>query len=318
MEFCLSQEANQFIAHYSEIPKYSDVFDIIDDIILSRHLETSGGLLIGPPGAGKTTLCRQYIKTRAFKSNLCDREFGLYVESPGSSITELLTEILRALDDIAPEKGTIAAKQHRIITLINNLDIKVVFLDEIQVVLPSSRLLPTAKILKIIKELVNKTNSAWVLAGIPESAQILSIDAQISERFTKTFTLAPFSMFDNESTLDFFEYLIDILNNIKRKMPFFSCLNDSFTDDGFEYKAGINYDNLLRFLLATKGKPRKIRQLLSECIHNTEQSEKINLPIMAELFERVFSTEFNKSKLNPFRASINDVKKLLIKENLYA
>ena len=318
MQFCLSQEASQFIAHYSEIPKYSDVFDDIDGVILSRHMETSGALLIGPPGAGKTTLCRQYIKTRASASNVSEREFGLYVESPGSSITELLTEILRALDDIAPEKGTIAAKQHRIITLINNLDIKVVFLDEIQVVLPSSRLLPTAKILKIIKELVNKTNCAWVLAGVPESAQILAIDAQISERFTKTFTLSSFCMLDNENTLDFFEYLIDILGNIKRKMPFFSCLNDSFTDDGFEYKTGINYENLLRFLLATKGKPRKIRQLLSECIHNTEPSEKINLKILAELFERVFSTEFNKSNLNPFLASINIVKKQLVKERLYA
>ena len=318
MQFSLSPESYRFIDYYSDIPKYSDVFLEIDDVISSRHLETCGGLLIGVPGTGKTRLCKRYIETRANASKLSTREFGIYVESPGSSITELLTEILRALDDIAPDKGTIASKQHRIITLINNLDIKVVFLDEIQVVLPASRLLPTAKILKIIKELVNKTNCAWVLSGIPESAQILAIDAQISERFTKTFTLTSFCMLNNESTLDFFEYLIDILIKIERKMPFFSCLNDSITEDGFEYKTDINYDNLLRFLLATKGKPRQIRQLLSECIHNTRPSQNINLQILAELFERVFSTEYNKTGANPFRSSIKEVKKHLIKESLYA
>jgi predicted AAA+ superfamily ATPase len=318
LQFSLSKESYQFIDYYSDIPKYSDVFLEIDEVILSRHIETCGALLIGPPGSGKTTLCRQYIKTRATASNLSEREFGLYVESPGSSITELLTEILRALHDIAPEKGTIASKQHRIITLINNLDIKVVFLDEIQVVLPASRLLPTAKILKIIKGLVNKTNCAWVLSGVPESAQILAIDAQVSDRFTRTFALTSFSMIDIESTLEFFEYLIDVLKKVERKMSFFSCLNDSIDENDFVTKTDIDSDNLLRFLLATGGKPRKIRQLLCECIHNTKPTQKINLPMMAELFERVFSTEFNKSRQNPFLTSIKNVKKQLVKERLYA
>lgn len=310
-----SSDTQQFSAHYALVPKFQTLFDEVDTTINSRRTETSGVLIMGPPGGGKSTFCRKYIEQKTEEHANFQ---SIYVEACGTSVTQLLVSILMKLGDPKPEHGTNAAKQHRIITLINNRKIAVIFVDEIQDVLPAKKLLPTNKILTIIKEFINKTNAAWVLVGTTDAYELLRIDEQLSERFTRTLELTDFSMNGRIETEYFIQYLLDILPQTKRRATYFSCINQFINQGQFAYSTDVNVNNLLRFLLATHGKPRRIRKLLTECIEVTSSLAPITKELLTDRFASAFSTQLKQLGGNPFSAQINWVKEQLRRENLYA
>jgi len=315
----MSDEALNFKEFYSLIDKFHRPMQTILRTIKYRHQETSGTLVLGHPGCGKSFFAEKILKDYAEKSMPDkDRCFGIYVETSGCGLNELYREILTKLGDIDPGYGRIADKHRRIIHLVNKLDVKVVFLDEIQVMLPTSGLLPTSKFVKQLKEMVNKTNCAWVLLGVPDAADIVAVDTQLADRFPRVVCLESFSCAGENKVLDFMEYLFDLLANFPRKMPYFKCLNESINDDGYSYKSEVNYDNLLRLCLASQGRPRRIRDLFVDCIENTSSDEKVTKATFESAYVNCYSNNTDKQLGNPFLMPIKEVKKCLIKDGLYA
>lgn len=314
----LSSDATAFSQAYVLIDKYTEARNSILSLIKYRCNETCGAILLAPSGCGKTTLVKKLLADYQEQSvPEQDKRFGIYVETPGSGISDLLRQLLFELGDNKPEYGTHGGKLKRIIDLVNNLNVKVVFLDEIQSMLPSSKLLPTSKSMKLIKELTNKTNCAWVLMGVPDAASIADVDPQLSDRFSRVICLDAFACNDDKNTLDFMEYLYDLLASFPRRAPFFKFMNELLTEDGFKLNAEIDSSNLLRFCLATKGKPRHIRTLLLEAIESTRPGEAVTKKVMAKAYQTCFQRAHDKKSKNPFDASIKKVKEELMKEGLY-
>ncbi|WNC72017.1 TniB family NTP-binding protein [Thalassotalea psychrophila] len=316
--FELKPETIAFKKRYSMVERYQTPISLIENTIKYRELETSGLMIVALSGSGKSRMTEYVRESNEYP--YCahkDHKFGIYVEAPGTSMSGFLTAILTALGDPKPSFGDLDSQKSRIITLIGELDVKVVFLDEIQVILPSSGLLPTSKVVKILKELINKTSAAWVLMGTPEAAELIEVDTQLKDRFNRLVTIPAFGCCSNEDALDFIEYLFDILESFPRKLPYFTCLNESLVEGEICYIDSVNYDNLLRFCLATNGKARGIANLLMECVEQTAENKAVTRSVLSSAFNSRFKNDAN-VEIDPFTASIKKVKDELKKRGLYA
>jgi len=317
-DYALKPETVLFQKKYSYMEKYQTPISLIENTIKYRHLETSGMMLVGQSGVGKSRLVEHLLETNVLPhNNVKDSKFGIYVEAPGTSMGGFLRKILTALGDPKPSFGDLDEKQSRIITLIEELEVKVIFIDEIQVVLPSSGLLPTSKVVKILKELINNTSAAWILMGSPEAADLIEVDTQLKDRFNRLVTIPVFSCNSNDEIISFIEYLFDIFEGFPRKISYFSCLNDSLQDGELCYVDTVNYDNLLRFCLATKGKARAITNLLMECLEQTSENNRITTTVLCNAWMARFQND-NDAEVNPFSGSMKNIKIELKKRGLYA
>ncbi|MDN3653430.1 TniB family NTP-binding protein [Thalassotalea ponticola] len=311
----LNSVARQIAETYCRTGKYLKAEQSVLHTMKYRDSERGGAILLGESGIGKTTFAKTFLSQHAEASlSEHDNKFGIYVEVPGGNLKVLYGQILQELGDIAPEKGTAADKKTRIIKLINEMDVKVVFVDEVQEVLPSTKLLPTSAFVKDFKEIANNTNCAWILCGTPNAMAIKDVDKQLASRLPKTILLPVFSFKTQEDKLEYLEFLFEFFEHLPVAAPYFKCLNESITDEGFSYFCNVNYDNLLRMLLATDGCLRPFMTLMQDCLDRLEDGEKITKSTLVEAYDECFEGE----ELNPFSASISKVKKLLIQRGLYA
>ncbi len=325
MRSCISatSEASQFKQHYSYVDKFDSIMQAITDNIDYRHGEDCGIIIAGESGTGKSTLSKRFLLDHSGKdTDEIDSIFGIYVEICGSGFDALYEDMLEQLHCKDHRLGSVASKKRRVIELINALDVRVVFIDEAQEGLPGA-VLPSSGYIKLLKEFTNKTNASWVLLGPEKVKRIADIDEQMSERFTQVLTLEAFNCKGNENTEVFMEYIIELLGVLGRRAPFFKCLHESMNEEGtdFEYKDDVDYENLLRFLLATKGRSRRIARLLTDCIDHTAPTEKITKALLAQLYEKKYRNDVevdNQEWFNPFTASKAKVIAKLRQRGLYA
>tara|TARA_B110000211_G_scaffold57467_1_gene64239 strand:+ start:9400 stop:10383 length:984 start_codon:yes stop_codon:yes gene_type:complete len=313
----------KFKQHYSYVDKFDSIMTAIADNIRYRFGEDCGIIVAGESGTGKTTLSKRFLQDNCEKdSEEKDGVFGIYVEICGSGFEALYEDMLEQLHCKNPKLGSVASKKRRVIELINALDVKVVFIDEAQEGLPGA-VLPSSGYIKLLKEFTNKTNASWVLLGPEKVKSIADIDEQMSERFTRTLTLKAFDCRGNENTEELMEFIIGLLVKLPRKVPFFQCLLDSMNETGsdFEYKDNVDYENLFRFLLATKGRARRIARLLSDCIDDTCTHEKITANVLAKTYEKKYRNDIesiNHGWINPFKLPKSKVIEQLKLWGLYA
>ncbi|WP_105253555.1 TniB family NTP-binding protein [Pseudoalteromonas sp. T1lg75] len=311
----VSHDANNLAKLYCMSGKYKAAEKSLLHTIKYRSFETGGALLLGEPGIGKTSLAKKFLEEH-HQDPLPEHNnvFGIYVEVPGGTLNGLHSEILRALGDENFNEGKLDQKKRRIIKLVNAMDVKVIFLDEVQVALPSSGVMPSSKFIKDIKELINGTRCSWVLCGTPEARDIRDVDEQLKSRFPKVIELDNFSFKGYDNKVDFIAILFDFLSTMPRKFPLFKCLNDSLVDEGIGYFKEVDYSNVLRLLCATNGSLRRLKLILMDCLERTDIDDELTKEIFAEAYAECFQGE----AINPFTADMGTVKKLLIARDLYA
>ncbi|TRX55165.1 AAA family ATPase [Thalassomonas sp. M1454] len=313
----MKPETEEFKKHYCYVDKFNVPMSIIENTVKYREYETGGMMILAPSGSGKSSIASKFIEDNKFKpvSNR-DIKFGIYVEASGCSLDEFLTEILRQLSDPKPSYGNMGPKVSRIISLIDSLNVRVVFLDEIQVILPTTGIYPNSKVVKILKELVNKTSAAWVLIGDPSARSIIDIDSQIRERFGLIHNLEPFNCKSDEDVYELLEYTFELLRKYPRKSSYFRVLNN-YLDEGVKpIKSNRHEDHLYRFCLATLGKPRLMRDLLCEAIELTDEDAQVTNRILQNAWTRRVGERSGLS-FNPFVASMEKVKIEMTARNLY-
>ena len=294
----------------------------ITEVIDNRFDDDCGLIISGGAGAGKTVLAKRFLKDNAEPdTDEKDGAFGIFVEIGVNGFQALYTDMLKQLHCKDEGFKSVGAKKKRVIELINELDVKVAFIDEAQEGLPGA-VLPTSSYIRLLKEFTNKTNCSWVLLGPKKVLEIADVDEQMGERFPTVLSLKAFNCNSNEDTEELMEYLFALLPHTHRKATYFDCLNMSLTESGddFEYKDNVNYNNLLRFLLATRGKPRRIARLLMDSIKSTKPEGFISLELLANTFKNKYLTDKDKrgNWFNPFKAPMTKVIEELKEWGLYA
>ena len=152
-------------------------------------------IVTGLQGVGKTTLYESYAE----RYPRVETDEGTIVPCltamipVPATVSGLVSEILDALGDPAPELGNIPNRTLRLRRLLKNCKTEIIFLDEFQHVIDRDLervLKTTADWLKI---LLNNTRIPVVLLGMPSCTIILEANPQLRRRFSIRRQLMPFA-----------------------------------------------------------------------------------------------------------------------------
>lgn len=165
-----------------------------------KSVRMRGLMLIGETNIGKTSLIQEFIDQNTDLSDKSHEWDFLYVEAPENpSIKALYIEILSACR-VTAIWGTTEQLKQRVITCLRELDVRMLFIDEIHNLLTaqSNRVLVQCR--NAFKGLSNRLQIPIVLIGTKEAKQVISGDPQVRNRYP-VFELLPFENDDDFETL---------------------------------------------------------------------------------------------------------------------
>lgn len=180
--------------------------------------EPQGLLLVGPTGAGKTTLSRSYAQRypiRYTPTGMVLPVLSATIPTPASE-KNLATALLYALGDPLAGRNTTGVMTQRLIKLLRDCHVELVMLDELQhfVDRDNRKVLQNAS--NWLKMVIKEANVSCVLIGLEgEAEQVVSINPQLSRLFGDPLVLAPFSWDENQpQTIDEFRRLLADLEEV--------------------------------------------------------------------------------------------------------
>ncbi|MCX7207915.1 MAG: TniB family NTP-binding protein [Proteobacteria bacterium] len=203
----------QFISTPQAEKIFGRINEVLEDTLRSRA--SKGLLIVGVSGTGKTTLAREFENERFPNGRVSGKYCPLlYVEMPSSPTKKnLATAVLTALGDpFASSRGHSAeAKFSRIVTLLKNLNVQILILDEAQHLVDYKRG-NEYEAADWIKSLMNETAIAVVLLGLPRTQNLLRANEQLRRRFSANVQYERF-IYSGQSANDF-AHLIHSISQI--------------------------------------------------------------------------------------------------------
>lgn len=151
----------------------------------------TGLTLVGPTNNGKTTIVREFIRANKHQDSEPEaerHEFLLVQTPPVPSVSLLYSEILRSVNDLKADKGTTGQKLSRVLHILPELRLRMLFLDEIHNVLAGSPK-QSEGFLNTLKFLSNHLQIPVVLIGTEAASHVIRTDAQVLNRYPP-YTLA--------------------------------------------------------------------------------------------------------------------------------
>lgn len=187
-------------------------------------------LLVGPTGAGKTTLTDSYARQFAptvTETGLIMPVLKATIPSP-ATVKNLVIALLAALGDPRASSGTIGGMTERLKKFIGECGVELLILDELQhfVDQESQKVLLTVS--NWLKTLIKETKVACVLVGLEgEAEQVVDANPQLARLFGDPRSLAPFRWDETlpATTTEFRTFLMQLERLLPLREP--SHLSDS-------------------------------------------------------------------------------------------
>jgi hypothetical protein len=245
-------------------------------------------LITGSTGAGKTTLCREYVgrfPRRPSKAGITVPVLSASIPVP-ATVKSLVTRLLFALGDPLADRGTVVNQTMRLHRLIGECQVEIILLDEFQHFIDrdSNHILLTVS--NWLKELLNETNIPMILIGMPYSDVILQSNAQLERRFQMREQLSPFGYADPAQQTEFRTFL----RYLDEALPLAESSHLSDVETAF------------RIFCATGGAIGHVMKLIRRAavLAVTGGMNKLDLELLAEVYDERFSA--SRTDPNPFRA----------------
>lgn len=156
-----------------------------------RHLR-----LLGQTGVGKTFVLLQYVDEHPQVQG-SDRTVVpvLFVPIPSApTLKGLYQAILKALGVDGAVTNNLESLRHRVITLIRNLHVELLLLDELNHLVDRGKRRSHEAVADGIKQLVDSIGIPTIFAGALRSKRLFDANAQLRSRVTATHTLRPFDL----------------------------------------------------------------------------------------------------------------------------
>jgi Bacterial TniB protein len=188
------QALKLFDEEYIPFPPFDKAMKSIEES-LSMYRETGiaeCSLVYGEAGAGKSTLC-QTVVHRHPRYSQPERDIlpvvAIKIPAAGT-ISSVADELLLALGDPTPNRGTISAKTMRVVILCRACKVELLLLDEAQHIYDRGAAATHYKVGDWFKGLIDQLGVPVVLLGLPPLRQLLQVNEQLRRRFGKRMSLA--------------------------------------------------------------------------------------------------------------------------------
>jgi hypothetical protein len=169
-------------------------------------------LLVGPTGAGKTTLISSYVDQHPSvitETGMIKPILVATIPAP-ATVKNLVIALLDALGDPRATRGTVGGMTIRLKQFMADCQVELLVLDELQhfVDRDSQEVLRTVS--DWLKTLIKDTKVACVLVGLNgEAEQVVGANQQLARLFGDPFILSPFEWKENQTeTIDEFRTFV--------------------------------------------------------------------------------------------------------------
>jgi hypothetical protein len=201
-------------AKYGELMKECEVVHG-----LSRKVRRPGCLVIyGESGCGKTTLCQEFEAARPTARLSLDKDIVPVlnvVMPPKPTLKAVAGQILMKLGDPGWKSGTFDQMAERIIKLMNELAVEIVFLDEAQNLVDMTGAVTEYGVTTFLMQLTDAVNIPFIAMGIDRCCEMFSGNEMLRRRFN---TQLEFAQYDFNRADDRTEW-IKALTAFADKLP---------------------------------------------------------------------------------------------------
>jgi len=281
---------NQFVETSQSEHTRARIVEVHADTLRSR---TSKGLLIlGPSGAGKTTLIADCINTMFKERDVPGQKLtALHVDMPNSpSKKSLASALLEKLNDpfAMARSHSAEAKFLRVVILLKNLGVEILIIDEAQHVIDSGRS-SAYEAADWIKDLMNRLQITVLLIGLKRTEGLLRANEQLRRRFSASVVYDRYSI-DSADRYSQFGALVHAIHGI---LPVATI---EFGDD----------EVMLRLYHATYGLMDYVMKILDRAVWLVQSKglEGIDLSVLASAFRDEVWSLVPDSR-NPFMPEFN-------------
>lgn len=256
----------------------------------SKTIGFAEGLFItGLSGTGKTTLIDYYMaKNQGVEEPDRTTRPILVVETPSAPTAKNLAETIQIALAGNIAKGTTEFQTNRIFTLLKELKVELLIIEEIQHFVDRKRIAEMARVTDWLKTFINKAQIPVVLFGLPRSLQMLQLNEQLRRRFSARCFLRPFGFNDSVQQRGFRA----VLKVLEEGLPY-KCEASMY---GFPMASRLHY--------ASNGLFDYMAKIIDGAVEITEGSG--SDVITPAAFEQAFlDTVWNDapSELNPFSST---------------
>jgi DNA polymerase III delta prime subunit len=259
-------------------------------------------LLVGPPGAGKTTLAASYARKypAIFTETVTLRPVVMATTPSTANVNNLIMVLLEALGDPGATKGTIGAKERRLVKFFKELcKVELLILDELQHFFDrdNQRLLYNAS--NWLKTFVKETRVSCLFIGLQDDAEeVVNSNPQLARLFGDPYVLAPFE-WDETRPDKTKEVYRDFLRETEKLLPL------------KEPSHLAQYDTALRCFAASGGivsyQMKLVRAATSLALER--RRERLDLDLLSEAFIEELAPE-RRGIPNPFKGALPDLEEI--------
>lgn len=278
-----------------EVFVYYPRFKMILDSIQECHSQCKGSnepeclFVKGDTGTGKTTLYTTYAANYP-RSSTSEGSIVPVLDAivpAGATVKGVASKLLRSLGDPEPYRGTRDTMTIRLLNLMKDCEVELIFLDELNHFFDrdSDKLLKTVS--DWLKEIIIESKIPIVAFGLPTAEGVLGaeVNPQLSRRFSHRVSLDPFRWSDDNGIefrklLAKFEYGIPLSEK--------SCL---FTDE-MAYRFYYASDGIIAYVV------KLIRNGTRLALKRGR--EKLDLDVLGQAFDTYVKQDKPKKKYNPF------------------
>lgn len=190
-----------------ESERYLLTMGWLEDCLLEANTghEATTGLLYGPPGVGKSTALRRFLKKygKAYETREGTKRTVIRVVTPSNpNLGTFFDAMLNALGVGQVLGGKNADKKSALVTQLQRQDVKLVMFDEFTHIIEDKSQKFAKNVAREIKEMLSEGRCQCVLAGTPELQSLHELYPQFRRRSGGDHYIAPFNPQDADDVED--------------------------------------------------------------------------------------------------------------------